>query len=382
VSRWSGLGGAWPTDSQELLLLAALSEPDAALEAWRRWRAANDLDRADADSQRLLPLVYRNLSAAGLRVADEARLKGVYRAWWYRNQLFLRLAGEALQTLHAAGLRTMLLKGAALCVDYYDDMGARPMADLDVMVPPQSAATAMALLDAEGWRTGPGWRAGSPEAADAVRLLHGESFHRGDVNFDLHWHVLRQPLEREDFWEHSIPAELGPHSTRVLCAADQIVNACDHGADPARTPIRWAADVATVVHSGHVDWHRLVDVARRQRLAATLSEFLTYAREVLGAPVPGEALARLRELGASRRERRAHRLMTRPANPARAVAIEWERYRRLAHYERRRLRPLRFPGYMRRTMGFPTQRELVVHGARRAWAVVSRRGRVQDRHDR
>ncbi len=365
MSRWSRLGGAWPSDTQALLLLAAVSEADAARDAWRRWCEVADIDTADLDSQRLLPLVYRNLAGGGFEDPEMARLKGAYRISWYRNQMLLRQAAPAVELLLAAGLETMLLKGAALSAALYRDVGVRPMSDLDVWVPQDRAREAMLLLEEEGWRAAPGWSAASPQAKDAMRVLHGEAFEQGPTTVDLHWQVLRQPVVPEDFWEHSMPVRVGTLELRTLCPADQLVNVCDHGADGVRTPIRWAADTVTVLRSSEVDWYRVLDVARRQRIALTLAEFLEYARAVLGAPVPGDALGALRALGSSPRDRRAHRAATRRANPSRAVRIVWGRYRRLAEFEGRPVRLHGFPRYMQLTMGFPTRRALVAHGLRR-----------------
>jgi hypothetical protein len=370
VSSWSRLGGAWPSERQEILLAAALSLPEPAGDAWARWRALEDPDTTDFDSQRLLPLVFRNLFATGLDDSDRARLKDLYRTWWYRNQMLLARTGEAMDDLHAAGLETMVLKGAALGAAHYRDVGARPVGDLDLWVSPEDAPAAMHVLEAADWRTIAGWNADSREADEALRWVHGEGYVRGPAALDLHWHVLHQPAAPEDFWQHSVPVTVGSVTTRTLGPADQVVHACEHGADGATTPIRWAADVVVILRSAEVDWERLVEVAERQRLAVTLREMLGYVREVFDAPVPEDALVALRALGAPRRERRLHRAAMRPASPARSVRVFWDRYRRLALYEGRRLRPLGFPRYMRRASGFPNWPSLAAHGLGRAWQLA------------
>ncbi len=54
--------GWYPTRQQELLLRAALLDGDSARESWKEWRSAIDIDLIDLGSQRLLPLLYRNLN--------------------------------------------------------------------------------------------------------------------------------------------------------------------------------------------------------------------------------------------------------------------------------------------------------------------------------
>ncbi|MGH3055998.1 MAG: nucleotidyltransferase family protein, partial [Gaiellaceae bacterium] len=111
---------AWrPTGDQILLLRSALFEEDAAREAWARWRAANTPESADPGSARLFPLAYRNLVSAGIPEPDLAQLRSAYRAAWFRNQLLLKRAAEALQALNEAGIPTLVLKGVALAVAHY-----------------------------------------------------------------------------------------------------------------------------------------------------------------------------------------------------------------------------------------------------------------------
>src|SRR4051794_33088149 len=55
-----------PSPRQTLLLRAALMCGERSVQAWHGWREGGELDDLDPASFRLLPLVYRNLLAAGL----------------------------------------------------------------------------------------------------------------------------------------------------------------------------------------------------------------------------------------------------------------------------------------------------------------------------
>ncbi len=146
--------GFWPGPRHRLLLHAALDEAEAAMKAWRRWRELVEFDDLDEPENRLLPLVYRNL---GTQLADDpvvGRMRGVYRLTWTRNQLLASAGAEAVRELAAQGVPTLLLKGAALSLLNYRDMGVRPMADVDVLVPPAQARIAMDCLLSAGWQAG------------------------------------------------------------------------------------------------------------------------------------------------------------------------------------------------------------------------------------
>ena len=102
-------------DSTQLSLLkACLAPADEVERHWRAWREQADLDSLDDASNRLLPLLYRRLEAAGIADPDMARLRGVYRYHWCRNQLLLAELRRLLPALRELGVEVLLLKGAAL----------------------------------------------------------------------------------------------------------------------------------------------------------------------------------------------------------------------------------------------------------------------------
>jgi hypothetical protein len=124
-------GGFRPTARQELLLRAALLPTAEAGAAWSEWAAGPAMDNLDEGSYRLLPLVYRNLKAQRIQHRLMGTLKGLYRRAWCENQLLFHRTVGVLESLRKAGIPTLLLKGAALALEYYKDLGARPMSDLD-----------------------------------------------------------------------------------------------------------------------------------------------------------------------------------------------------------------------------------------------------------
>ena len=126
--------GFWPTPQQELLLRAALSDGDESLPAWRAWRSDADPQLLDAGSARLLPLVYRRLREPCVNDEWQPLLKQAYRQTLGRNRLLFHHAAAFCDELARLGIRALLLKGAPLSQIYYQDPGARPMSDIDILV--------------------------------------------------------------------------------------------------------------------------------------------------------------------------------------------------------------------------------------------------------
>lgn len=374
--------GCWPTPRERLLLEAALLEGDAARLAWERWKSIDDLDELDAGAQRLLPLLYRRLVALGVDDPALPRLKGVYRRSWYHNQRLFHRVGAALGDLEAAGVPTMVLKGAALSVLHYRDPGARPMEDADVLVPMERAAEAIAVLRESGW---------SPQSRQPERLIgvrHAEPLEDEEgLSIDLHWTALSQPSRDEALWAASVPAQVGGAPTRALRPADQLLHVCLHGAAwegaarasaQAVSHVRWVADAVTVLRSEpDLDWGRCLEQARTRRLTVALAEMLTYLRDGFVPSVPAAVIEALEATPTSRFERAAQRAAMRSPTVLRTLVIERDRYRRLremsAHGGESVPGPKSFPAYVRDHRDFERYRDLGAHWLRR---VAERRPRL------
>ncbi len=279
----------FPTAEQELLLHAALDRGTSAVGAWKTWRSRVDVDRLDVGSHRLLPLLYRNMSAHGVQDPLLPRIKGVHRRTWYENQLLFNSLAGLLQLFRLADIKTMVLKGAAIALAHYRDIGARPMDDFDILVPFREASRAMDLIHSLGWKS----KNTLPDKGILMATTHSWDFvNESGLVFDFHWHVSFENLEEnadDDFWRAAVPLEVNRELTVTLCSADQLLHVCAHGAlwNPI-PPIRWVADAMVILNSsqGQIDWDRYLNQARRCRLTLHARDTLMYLRERFGAPVP------------------------------------------------------------------------------------------------
>jgi hypothetical protein len=353
-----GTGGCWPTQDQILVLRAALLDVDEALAAWTRWRVASSLDKADRGSIRLFPLVYRNLGAAGLPEPDLSKLKGAYRATWFRNQLILQRAAEVLQALHDAGLRTMLLKGVALIAAHYPDVGTRPMDDIDVLVPADQHKHALAVLERVGWSYEPDPGVGG-RPAHAVAL--GD---RRGWSLDLHRYALAQPEPDDELWAKSTEIELLGVPTRTLCPADQLFHVAAHGARwNAIPPVRWLADAVAIERSSgeSLDWHRLVAEATRRRTTVALEAALRRLRDAVAFDVPEDVLERLRKAPKAPLERWTHRAVTGPMGGGAWAPVLLDQYNHASRVDP----SVRLTPFLQDHFNVRTRRHLAGHLARK-----------------
>jgi len=291
-----GAEAFWPTETQETLLRAALLRSRDALDAWETWKSGNDLvdSHLDPGSFRLLPLVYKNLVAHGADDRLMARLKGIYRFSWCTNQTLFHEAARLLQGLREAGIRTMVLKGLPLALLYYRDRGARPMSDVDVLVPVHQTALAIDCLARMGWR------ASSRSLAQDFRFRHAaQLLNDGGQEFDLHWHVFYeclQPDADDGFWRRAVPIEILHSRTHALGPTDALLHTVVHGIrwDEAST-IRWIPDAVAILRAARqqVDWERLLELAEARQLLLRFGKGVRYLHERFQAPVPAHVLERL-----------------------------------------------------------------------------------------
>jgi hypothetical protein len=309
------------TDSQLLLLRAALGAGPTASNAAQRWLEANRHEvpngfrSLEPASRRLLPMLYRNVKD-GMRPEIRMELRAVHHEYWAENQKLLYKLEILLQGLEHAGIPTIILKGAALSVLHYQDMAARPMLDCDVLVPEDYGPRLVQQYLREGW-TPDFIPANAPGSNYFYRYRHAlDLVHPTRGKIDLHWHVLMEATYRgadRTFWEGSVPLRVRSVETRALNPTDQLLHACLHGYPfNPMPPIRWIADAVTIMRTSVVDWQRMVCVAGDLGVAVPCAEALGFLNAELDAGVPGETIAKLANHPASAAERRFFRRMADP----------------------------------------------------------------------
>jgi hypothetical protein len=342
-------GYFWPTPEQELLLKATLLREEEATTAWRSWAAAVDFDLLDTGSQRLLPLLYKNLTNQNVRHPVIDVYKGFYRMTWYKNRLLCHRITTVLRLLDGHGISAMLLKGAALVALYYKDWALRPMNDFDLLVPQGDALKTIDLLCRSGWAPVDSM----PDEADfltrhACTLIDGSG-----IEFDLHWRIMHESGCNDvdnNFKNSAMPIDFNGVPASVLSHTDQLFHVLVHGARwNAIAPLRWVPDAMTIMRESglNVDWHRLLQEARSRCLAVSLKKSLNYLHNVFAAPVPADILADMERLRPSLTERLEFWMNGRPRGLMRDIFYLWFTHVRTSGVSGSIRLMLRFPSFLR-----------------------------------
>lgn len=304
MRRRASLGVCWPNAEQELLLRAALGRGPGAVDAWRAWQRSVNIAEVDAGSFRLLPLLYRNLTSLGLDPNELGKLKGVYLQSWARNQIAMRTLAQVLRALRGAGVEAIVLKGAALALLCYRDLGVRPMKDLDVLVPPERNADAAETAAGIGWLPSPMDYRG----AEAESHFHTENGRELDIHRYLLQHD-RYAGADDTLWAAAVPLEVEGVATRALSAADQLFHVLVHGIAWNPVPqIRWAADAVTVIRSAApgLDWVRVLEQTTTRGFVPAVRSGLEYLRPTFEVEIPADIVRELESVRVTRLHRLEH----------------------------------------------------------------------------
>lgn len=202
--------------------------------------------------------------------APSPRLAHRYMEALANNIPLRRTLCEAAAALARAGVSAIVYKGQDYLERIYGDLGARSMADVDLLVREADLGAAeRALIDA-----------GFIADLDC-RLIHERKFCKDGVAIDLH-HALLQParmrIDHEELFERALPSALG-EGLLALEATDALLVHCINQTVkgyslPASSYVELQALLA------QADMRRALGRAQRYRMLAALYTSLTALGEL------------------------------------------------------------------------------------------------------
>ena len=257
------------------------------------------------------------LDAEAIIVAEEWR--PAYHTTALHNTLLLRALEEALARLTAEGIEVIVLKGAALILTVYPNLGLRPMSDVDILVRPTDLLGAIKVLEDLGYVAAPHQISPTDALANACEVVLTRSGEMGAM-IEVHWtllnlahHQRRLPLDW--FWRTARPLQVGEQQALQLGPEAQILYLCGHLClhhwQVADSDQRWLNDIALCIEhdEGSIDWDVALALAQRCDLVMPLQRALPRAAAEWDAPVPSEVLAAVRRLKPSPEEERVFHVL-------------------------------------------------------------------------
>ena len=162
-------------------------------------------------------LAYRCVRARRAGTAPSSAAIHAYMGALANNLPLRATLLDAAAALSKAGVRAIVYKGQDYLERIYGELGARPMADVDLLVPESELARAERALLEAGFR-----------ADRECRLMHERKFCKNGVAVDLH-HALLQParmaVDHEQLFARALPCGFAP-GLLVLEATDAFLVHC------------------------------------------------------------------------------------------------------------------------------------------------------------
>ena len=316
----------------ELLLRATLGHGQVVIDAWNEWQQRFDLVTVDADGYVLLPQLYLRLRQLDVAQASPAKLRGIYRHTWCRNQVIMTRMAGALSLLRERGIGCLLLDGAAVMAT--SPFGLRPLEQFGFLVPGTRFADATAIFRREGWAQRSDWEEGGQRLAHSLGFRHSDG-----TPCAIYRSVLSESTPSwadEDCWQHAIASTVQDVPVSVLSPTDQVLRLLVEVGMGWRpfTP-RWVADIGTLLTGadGSMSWERLQAKCATLRLTLPVKRSLTMLQALSVFRWPREVGDLVATMGTTWTERREdERRLRGPAQRrgvASALAAHWCRYKRV-----------------------------------------------------
>jgi len=217
----------------------------------------------------------------------------------YRMRLLEKRLEESLIALNGAGIDVLLLKGSALACTAYRSFGARPMRDIDLLVRPEQADTARALMLEGGWELDPDVP-GDRSYGTHHHLPPLRDTGASGVRLEIHRSLLPagHPFRFRDdeIWRDARRVTLGDGHALVMQPAHHAVHVAIHFAWSHMLKMgAWHAfrDLDTLMDSGRLQWDTFIDTAAEWGAASCCYWTLRLGCALSDLAVPSECMERL-----------------------------------------------------------------------------------------
>jgi hypothetical protein len=213
---------------------------------------------------------------------------------------------EILREAKESGIQVVLLQGIALLLKVYDDIGLRPMTDIDLWLPRNGYSHLIDILHKKGYQRD---------------KLYPHTFRRGLTTLDIHTHILGAdrigtrtfllPTGQDPIYRRTFVSACEGEPARCLDRYDQVIYLSLHALKHNVERLLWLADIRNLVMGwGDYDWRSLIGRAKAWGQERSISHISFFLNDLLGFPFPEKSLGFLEERRPSRLQERILRQRT------------------------------------------------------------------------
>lgn len=267
---------------------------------------------AQMERERITPILHRTLGSVDVLPTHVLQSTArSYRFTALRNLLMLHALTTCLEKLAAEQIPVIVLKGAALAEVIYENIGLRPMSDVDLLVRPADVDPVRKLLEGLGYtrdraETHPG--ALTEHENELSFSLKGQI----NANMDVHWSLFDSPYYQDHinmqwFWETAELAQIAKTTVLMLGPEAQVIHLCGHlGLHHQAEGLLWWQDIVEVIvfYRERIDWDVLLARTREFGLVLPVRTVLQRLADEWHAPIPDHVLGALEAASPSQAEER------------------------------------------------------------------------------
>ena len=265
-----------------------------------------------ARQERVSPIVFLMLSRIitdkdiiPVHVTDE--LKKDYYLSARNNILTLNALGNILNVFDKAGLKVIVLKGAALAETAYGNLALRPMSDVDLLVKKEDLYRINEQLNDLGYYP-------TDRSVDDVDLsstyltsLDYRNPNKNSPSFHIHWHFVNSTIPNEsyihqinmeDIWRDAVRTNIANTETWVMSPHHLIIHLAEHAlrVTHSLSKLIYFCDIDRSInyYGKGLDWDILVQDTIRFNLNKMVYTTLYFSRYFIEAKIPEDVLLKLK----------------------------------------------------------------------------------------
>ncbi|MEA3280027.1 MAG: nucleotidyltransferase family protein [Thermodesulfobacteriota bacterium] len=234
-----------------------------------------------------LYLHCRNLGTlTNLPESSRKLLIRIYAETLLINRHMIKVLEELDEYVKRYEIQVIVLKGASLINWVYEDIGLRPMEDVDLMVRPENMYDIKRALERMGF---------------SVDRLYPNTFRKGIISLDIHTDLLSSHrirsrkrimnLQYEDVWKRAVPIDNGSSIYR-LSLYDNIIALSSHLLKHGFRRMIWFVDIKeSIEKSGdEFNWSEMIQYSKRIQAQRLLLYIMLLSKQLMGMNVPDHIL--------------------------------------------------------------------------------------------
>ncbi len=260
------------------------------------WQAVAGLAR----DHFLAPLLHYRLKLLGITLPENVaeRLKRAYILNSARNIRLYRELEKILQRLSQENIPVIVLKGAYLAQAVYADLGLRPMADIDLLIPAGVMERAIDQLKSCGFTP---WRTFYLEP-DSNLYYHAPEMVKNEIIVEPHWTLAQKSIlpqiDPEGLWARALKTTMGKSHVWALSPGDLILHLAVHLAYKHHFSSQLLSlyDIKEVLQKFKTDlnWPAIIQNCQAWQAQRGMYLALRLVGELFGIEVPEQDLEALR----------------------------------------------------------------------------------------